>query len=69
MGGRAPSAGLTGEVQVSLTVLNGQDVMTTNQHSIGLEMGPVWPRNGETRGASMISTPLVGLHQEVGRSS
>lgn len=37
MGGRSPGAGLTGEAQVSPTVLNGQDVMAANQHSTGLE--------------------------------
>lgn len=69
MGGRSPGAGLTGKAQVSLTALNGQDVMATNQHSMELEMGPGRPGSGETRGASTISTPLVGVRQEVGRRS
>lgn len=38
MSGTSPGAGLTGEAQVSLTALIGQDVVAANQHSTGLEM-------------------------------
>lgn len=68
MDGRSPGTGLTGEAQISLIAPNGQDAMDTNQHSTGLEMVPGWPGRGESRGASTIFMPLVGVHQEVGRS-